>query len=96
MFKPQAVLSRSEEERVEKLGAYFRDFLQSWFAGIVVGVRYSPGVMRELALAMLQYGAIALIASSDAAMKEPDEETTERALRAAQQAFEVLEREVVS
>lgn len=95
-MKVQAILSRSEEERVDKLGKYFRAFLQDWFTGIVTGVRYSPAVMRELTLALMEYAAAALIASSDPAQGEKDEDTAERCKRAAKEALEVLQREVLS
>lgn len=92
----QAIVSGSEEERIKKLGEYFRSYLFGWFKGIVVGVRYTPGVMRELSLALLEHAAAALIASSDPAIGEKDEDTAERCKRAAREAFEVLQREVLS
>ncbi len=95
-LEPEVILSRSEEERVAKLGAAFRKFLGDWFGMLVRGVRFSPGVQRELAMALLEMAGAALISPSDAAEKEPDEQTAERILKAARAAFEVLEREVVS
>lgn len=95
-LEPQVILSRNEEDRVAQLGAAFRKFLGNWFQMVVLGVRFSPGVSRELAMAFLEMAAAALIAPSDAAEKEPDEQTSDRCLRAAREAFAVLEREVVS
>lgn len=92
----KAIISRSEEERIQKLGAAFRETLSSYFTAIVLGVRYSPGVMRELTMALLEHAAAALIASSDAAQSEADEDTAERCKRAAREALQVLEREVLS
>ena len=95
-MKVAAIMSTSEPERIEKLGAYFRAFLQDWFTGIVAGVKFSEGVMRELTMALLEYAAAALIASSAAAAKEDDDATAERCKKAAREAMAVLEREVLS
>lgn len=91
-----AIASCSEEERIEKLGKYFRSYLGDWFTKLVAGVKYSPGVQRELALAMLEHAALALIANTDEAMKEDDEKTADRCLKVAREMLEILERHVHS
>lgn len=92
----QVLITTSEEERIAKLGVAFRKFLQDWFVMVVRGVRFSPGVSRELALALLEHAAMALIATSDAAEREPDAETANRCVAAAKAAFDVMSREVLS
>lgn len=57
----KVVLSKSEAERVQKLGAYFREYLHGWLAQVIPGVKFSPGVARELALAFAEMaGAVVL------------------------------------
>jgi len=94
--EPQLLVTRSEEERIEKLGKYFDEFLGNWFAMLLVGVRYSPGVQRELALALLKYAACAMLTSTDEAAKESDEITVERCIKSAHEMLEILERQVHS
>lgn len=91
-----AIAATSEAERIEKLGAYFRDFLTGWLAQLVAGVEPSPGVQRELTMALLEHAAISLIATSESAAQEDDDKTVERCERAARAAFAVLEKEIVS
>lgn len=95
-LEPQILLTTSEAERIEKLAKYFDAFLGNWFAMLLAGVRYSPGVQRELTKALLKYAACAALAATDEAAKERDEKTVERCERAADEMLEVLERQVHS
>lgn len=97
--KVKAILSRGDEDRAAKLGAYFRDFLSGWLQQIILGTAlsgYSERVKNELVMALLEHAAVALIAASDSAKDEPDEDTAERAKRAAREVFAVLQREILS
>lgn len=88
-----------DAERAAKLGAYFRDYLSDWMCKVLMGLSlsgYSERVKNELVMAFLEHAAAALIAASDSAKDEPDEDTAERAKRAAAEVFAVLQREVLS
>lgn len=93
---PQAILSKNEDERVAQLGVAFRKFIGDYLSMVVVGVKFTPRVARELALAFTEFAASVLIATSDAAANEPDDQTAARCERAAKSAVELIEREVVS
>lgn len=97
-MKTEAILSRGDTDRAAKLGKYFRDYLSNWLASLMVGMLsgYSENVMRELVMALLEHAAAVLISCSDAAKDEPDEDTAERAKRAAGEVFAILQREVLS
>jgi hypothetical protein len=95
-LEPVAILSRTEEERLEKLGAEFRRFQRQWLVLVMSGCKWTPGLSKTLAMVFLEHAALALIAPSDAAAKEADDKTADRCLAAARAAFEVLEREVLS
>lgn len=56
------VISRSEEERIAKLGKYFREYLHGWLAQVLTGVKFSPGVARELALAFAEMAGAVVMA----------------------------------
>ena len=96
MTELKLITSTNEAERVAKLGVYFRVFLSGWVEQLAHGVSYSPEVIRELAHAFIEQAAMALIATSDSADKEADDETAERCKRAALAAFAVIEKEVLS
>lgn len=98
-MEAKVIISKGDDERARKLGAYFRDYLSDWLAKTLIGMSmsgYSERVKDELVMAFLEHAAAALIASSDAAKDEPDEETAERAKRAAREVYAVLQREVLS
>lgn len=98
MSKHEVIVGRGDEQRAAKLGAYFRDYLSTWVGQLMVGMvsGYSERVMRELVMALLEHAAAVLISCSDAAKDEPDEDTAERAKKAASEVFELLQREVLS
>ena len=99
MADHKLILSRGDEDRARRLGAYFREFLSDWLAKTLIGMSisgYSERVKDELVMALLEHAAAALIAASDAAKDEPDDETAERAKRAAREVYAVLQREVLS
>ncbi len=93
MADVQVVLSKGDEDRAKKLGQYFRDYLSDWLGKTLIGMSisgYSERVKDELVLALLEHAAVALIASSDAAKDEPDENTADRSKRAAREVYAVL------
>jgi hypothetical protein len=79
----------NQEQRVAKLGTYFRDFLESWTGQIEAGVRMTPEIDRELATALIEFGAMILFAPR-AGDPEPDEKTAVRCINAARTAVEFL------
>lgn len=81
------VVSRNEEERCAKLGAYYRQFLGSWMEQVVSGVRYSPGANREMMSALLEMAAAAALSDPRVA----DEVIERHAQDFVRQALELLE-----
>jgi hypothetical protein len=57
----QVLVSTNEDERVTKLGDYFRDYLGSWMASIVAGVAFSDRVATELALVFAELAGAAVL-----------------------------------
>lgn len=99
MGHQRIIASIGDRERAENLGQYFRDYLSAWLAELIPGMSisgYSEAVMRQLVMALLEHAAAVLISASDAAKDEPDEDTAERAKRAAAEVFAILQREVLS
>jgi hypothetical protein len=81
------VVSRNEQERCAKLREYFDKFLGDWLEKVMSGVRYSPGVNRELVEALILTAAAAGLADP----RVPDEIIERRAQEFVKQAVELLE-----
>lgn len=97
MSQKEVIASIGDADRAAKLGRYFREYLSGWTAELILGFdNYSDAVMHELVMALLEHAAAIRISCSDAAKDEPDEETAERAKRAARESLAILEREVLS
>ncbi len=67
------VLSTSEEERVEKLGKYFRQYLSDYLEKLMQGVKFTPAVAQTFVDALLETAAG--ISLADPAI---DDDTIER------------------
>ena len=64
-MKASVVLSTNEAERVELLGKVFRDQIEEWLRGISESVEGGEAVMRELAMALLEFGVVIAITDDE-------------------------------
>lgn len=72
--KREILASTSPEDQVAKLRAYFRDYLSNWYTGIIAGVQprgNQAAILGELALALAQFAAVAIL--SDPTREDDDE-----------------------
>lgn len=90
---PKVILSTNERERVAKLGEYFRDYLFEWMSAVFRGVSYSPGVERELCMALLETACATTLSRDELGS---DEQNVEHCRRVAKDLRDLIEKELGS
>jgi hypothetical protein len=81
------VVSSSEQERCAKLREHFDAFLSDFLQRVLVGVRYSPGVNRELVSSFMMWGAAAALSDP----RIPDELIERHTKAFIEEALQLLE-----
>ena len=96
MPSDKLVVSKSEQERIAQIRAAVESQFHDWFARFTAGVRYTPGVARTVAEALIEFAVVTAVATDNHEKRATDEHTAARCQSLSDKLMAVLDAELFS